>query len=110
MSDPHYIFAVSSLARIGLFDREIQDAFSSTKLLEIYPHHPQGGVSRSLLSKYLRSRTVADRTNSNNFPAIIHRVVEYMSSQEQPKAEAQIEDLKRALIFSLCEAAANDAH
>ncbi len=95
--------------RSEFFDREIQNAYSSAKLLEMYPYHPHGGASRSLISKYLFNRTMADRTNSNNFPAIIHHVAECLSSHEQTEAEGRTEDVKRALTFSLCEAAANDA-
>ena len=76
----------------------------------MYPHYPCAGVSRSLLSKYLTRRTVSDRSNSNNFPAVIHHVVDFISSQERPGSEENIKDLERTFIHSLCEAAANDAH
>ena len=105
----HTVSSLASLTEVELFDREIQDAFSSAKLLEMYPHHPHGGVSQSLLTKYLFDRTMADRTKTDNFPTIIHLVVEYMSSQEQIDAIEHIEELKRTLIHSLCEVVANDA-
>ena len=74
----------------------------------MYPYHPYGRISPSFLSKYLSYRTVADRTNSDNFPAVIHQLVEYLSTHEQTQAEGQTEDFKRALTRSLCEVAAND--
>ena len=107
------MFALS-LTSIGFFDREIQDAYCSTGLLEMYLSKPslykwRTRLPPSLLSRYLFNRTVTDRTNSNNFPAIIHHVVEYISSHDQTETKEQLEDIKRALMFSLCEVAANDA-
>ena len=117
------VILAPSLTQIGFFDREIQDAYSSTRSLEmcspevcphntLYPgcvHRPHTGVRPSLLSRYLFNRTVGDHTNSNNFPAIVHHVVQYISSHDQAETKEQLVDIKRALILSLCEVAANDA-
>lgn len=80
---------------------------SSARLLELYPRWPTGGVSVPFMAKYLFDRTMADQTNSSNFPSIIHGTVKRLMEYEQPKESGTNEKRQRDYIQMLCHLAAS---
>lgn len=90
---------------LGLFEREIPDAISSARLLELYPNWPTGGTSTPFMAKYIFDRTMADHANNSNLPSIIHHTVKSLLLDEQVENTESNEQRRAQYTRTLCDLA-----